>query len=115
MKVVKLHKISEWSLNQWEGDLEDGHCVYARIKHDRLSVGIGSSYANALCSSVTHPWIDIFLRRDDWDAGFPTSELVRHLKLAGFNCSLVDSDEVESKYSSHLANHLTKTRNYPKH
>ena len=98
MKVVKLHKISEWSLNQWEGDLEDGRFVYARIKHDRLSVGIGSSYAKALLSSVGSPWIDIFLKRDDWDAGFLTSELVRHLKLAGFNCSLVDSDEVESEY-----------------
>jgi len=97
MKLNSFHKLSEWSICQWEGELEDGRMLYAKVKHDRLSVGIGDTYAKAMYAAVSHPCIDLFLKRDDWEAPYPTDELLRHLSRV-VNVRNLDADAIESAY-----------------
>lgn len=101
MKLVSLRKVSEWHVNQWEGDLDDGRAFYASVKNDRLAVGLGQSYAQAMRGAVGHPYIERFLKRDDWDAPYYTSELLRYLTKCDFNTTLISADEVESLYAAH--------------
>ena len=98
MKIVSLRKVSEWHICQWEGELDDSRSLYAKVRHDRLSVGVGGGgYAVAVRSALYFPCIDTFLRRTDWDVPYLTDDLLRHLGRM-FDVSSLDSREIERSY-----------------
>ena len=98
MKIIALRKVSEWHICQWEGELDDSRSLYAKVRHDRLSVGVvGGNYAMAMRTALSFPCIDTFLRRTDWDAPYLTDDLLRHLGRM-FDVSSLDSEEIERSY-----------------
>lgn len=99
MKLNSFRKLSEWTICQWEGELDDGRRLYAKVKYDRLSVGIGDTYTKAMYAAISHPYIDTFLKRDDWEAPFPTDELLRHVSRVA-NVRDIDSKAVEAAYQA---------------
>lgn len=100
MKIIRLNKISEWTISQWEGDIQSNKFIYARVKNDRLSVGVGMSRMNAKTNSISFPYIDIFLRRENWETPFPTEELLHYLKKFGFDCSKINYKKVDKEYKN---------------
>jgi hypothetical protein len=100
MKVIRLVKISEWTVSQWEGNIQSNKFLYARVKHDRLSIGVGASHLNAKTNSISFPYADIFLRRENWETPFPTKELLDYLNKFGFDCSKINHKKVDKEYKN---------------
>lgn len=98
MKLISLHKISEFKICQWEGDLENGTYLYARIRNDRFCVGMGITRQKAMNYSVSWPYVETFIERDDLEGPFHTKELTRLLTKSGFDCSQINPEEVEQNY-----------------
>ena len=99
MKLNSFRKLSEWSICQWEGELDDGRRLYAKVKYDRLSIGIGDTYTKAMYAAIGSPYVDLFLRREDWEAPYPTAALLRHVARVA-NISEIDADAVEAAYQA---------------
>lgn len=99
MKLNNFRKLSEWTICQWEGELDDGRRLYAKVKYDRLSVGIGDTYTKAMYASITHPFVETFLRRDDWEEPIPTEEVLRHIGRIA-NVRDLDADVIEAEYQA---------------
>lgn len=99
MKLNSFRKLSEWTICQWEGELDDGRRLYAKVKYDRLSVGIGNTYTNAMYAAIGHPYIDLFLDRRDWDEPYPTDDLLRHLSRI-VNVTDLDANAIEADYQA---------------
>lgn len=98
MRLTSLRKISEFYICQWEGDLENGSYIYARIRFDRFCIGMGVSRQAAMNHAVNWPYVDTFIERDDLEGPFHTKELTRLLTKSGFDCSQIDPNEVEQDY-----------------
>lgn len=98
MKLTRMRKISEFYICQWEGDLDDGTYLYARIRFDRFCLGIGDSRQKAMNYAINWPHTDKFIERDELEGPFHTAQVLPHLTKSGIDCSQINPEEVEQDY-----------------
>jgi len=98
MKIISLTKISEFHACQWEAELEDGNFLYARVRYDRLTIGIGESPQKAMRNGISFPVVDTYVVRPDWEEAYSTQEILRKFNRHGYDCSKINAEQVEAEY-----------------
>jgi hypothetical protein len=78
--VLTLRKTCIACPSQWEGALDDGHTVYARFRHGRLSVGIGETVEGAVDNAMSDQALYQGEIGDGLDGFMDFEELKAHLR-----------------------------------